>query len=71
MAARKPLAWSHTAISWNFLGTAAAAALARVNFGNACDPTSVRDRQGQVDPKSSLATQTSLNGEFPVQERLS
>lgn len=38
MAARTPLAWSHTAISWTFLNTAAAAALARVNFGNACDP---------------------------------
>lgn len=41
MAARTPLAWSHTAISWTFRGTAAAAAGARVNFGNACDPTSV------------------------------
>lgn len=39
MAARTPLAWSHTAISWTFLSTAAVAALARVNFGNACDPT--------------------------------
>lgn len=41
MAAGVPLAWSHTAISWIFLGTAAAAARARVNFGNACDPTSI------------------------------
>lgn len=41
MAARTPLAWSHTAISWTFRGTATAATPARVNFGNACDPTSV------------------------------
>lgn len=41
MAAGAPLAWSHTAISWTFLGTAAAAALAGVNFGKAGDPTSV------------------------------
>lgn len=36
-----PLAWSHTAICWIFLGTAAEAARARVSFGNAGDPTSV------------------------------
>lgn len=41
MAAGVPLAWSHTAISWLSLGTAAAAALARVNFGSSAgDPSS-------------------------------